>query len=30
LNATLQLLTPQVSAQAVVSDEADFYTDGPD
>jgi hypothetical protein len=30
LNSTLQLLTPQVSAQAVVSDEADFYTDGPD
>ena len=30
LNANLQLLTPQVSAQAVVSDEADFYTDGPD
>lgn len=30
LNATLQLLNPQVSAQAVVSEEADFYTDGPD
>jgi len=30
LNAKLQLLTPQVSAQAVVSEEADFYTDGPD
>ena len=30
LNATLQLLTPQVSAQAVLSEEADFYTDGPD
>lgn len=30
LNANLQLLTPQVSAQAVISDEADFYTDGPD
>jgi NitT/TauT family transport system substrate-binding protein len=30
LNANLQLLTPQVSAQAVVSGEADFYTDGPD
>jgi NitT/TauT family transport system substrate-binding protein len=30
LNSTLQLLTPQVSAQALVSDEADFYTDGPD
>ena len=30
LNATLQLLTPQVSAQAVVSEEVDFYTDGPD
>jgi len=30
LNAQLQLLTPQVSAQAVVSEEADFYTDGPD
>lgn len=23
-------MTPQVSAQAVISDEADFYTDGPD
>jgi ABC-type nitrate/sulfonate/bicarbonate transport system substrate-binding protein len=30
LNATLQLLNPQVSAQAVISEEADFYTDGPD
>ena len=30
LNASLQLLTPQVSAQAVISEEADFYTDGPD
>jgi NitT/TauT family transport system substrate-binding protein len=30
LNASLQLLNPQVSAQAVVSGEADFYTDGPD
>jgi NitT/TauT family transport system substrate-binding protein len=30
LNANLQLLTPQVSAQAVISDEVDFYTDGPD
>jgi NitT/TauT family transport system substrate-binding protein len=30
LNANLQLLTPQVSAQAVVAEEADFYTDGPD
>jgi NitT/TauT family transport system substrate-binding protein len=30
LNSTLQLLTPQVSAQAVISEEADFYTDGPD
>lgn len=30
LNANLQLLTPQVSAQAVIADEADFYTDGPD
>ena len=30
LNASLQILTPQVSAQAVISDEADFYTDGPD
>jgi NitT/TauT family transport system substrate-binding protein len=30
LNANLQLLTPQVSAQAVISEEADFYTDGPD
>lgn len=30
LNAKLQLLNPQVSAQAVVAEEADFYTDGPD
>jgi NitT/TauT family transport system substrate-binding protein len=30
LNASLQLLNPQVSAQAVVAEEADFYTDGPD
>ncbi len=30
LNATLQLLTPQLSAQAVISEQADFYTDGPD
>jgi NitT/TauT family transport system substrate-binding protein len=30
LNASLQLLTPQVSAQAVISEQADFYTDGPD
>ncbi len=30
LNAIVQLMTPQVSAQAVVSEEADFYTDGPD
>lgn len=30
LNATLQLLTPQVSAQAVIAEEADFYTNGPD
>jgi NitT/TauT family transport system substrate-binding protein len=30
LNAKLQLLTPQVSAQSVISGEADFYTDGPD
>jgi len=30
LNAKLQLLNPQVSAQAVISEEADFYTDGPD
>ncbi len=30
LNAKLQLLTPQVSAQAVISEQADFYTDGPD
>ena len=30
LNAKLQLLTPQVSAQAVISEEVDFYTDGPD
>lgn len=30
LSAKLQLLNPQVSAQAVISGEADFYTDGPD
>src|SRR5207253_6222499 len=30
LNARIQLLNPQVSAQAVISGEADFYTDGPD
>ena len=30
LNAKLQLLNPQVSAQTVVAEEADFYTDGPD
>ena len=24
------MLTPQVSAQAVISEQADFYTDGPD
>ena len=30
LNAKLQLLNPQVSAQAVIAGEADFYTDGPD
>jgi NitT/TauT family transport system substrate-binding protein len=30
LNAKLQLLNPQVSAQAVIAEEADFYTDGPD
>ena len=30
LNTKLQLLTPQVSAQAVIAEEADFYTDGPD
>lgn len=30
LNASLQLLTPQVSAQAVIAEEADFYTNGPD
>src|SRR5713226_8839315 len=30
LNAKVQLLTPQVSAQAVISEKADFYTDGPD
>src|SRR5437899_12208281 len=30
LNAKIQLLTPQVSAQAVIAEEADFYTDGPD
>ncbi|TAJ87146.1 ABC transporter substrate-binding protein [bacterium] len=30
LSAKLQMLTPQVSAQSVISGEADFYTDGPD
>jgi NitT/TauT family transport system substrate-binding protein len=30
LTAKVQLLTPQVSAQSVISGEADFYTDGPD
>ncbi|MGH7829399.1 MAG: ABC transporter substrate-binding protein [Candidatus Binatia bacterium] len=30
LNVKLQLLNPQVSAQTVVAEEADFYTDGPD
>jgi NitT/TauT family transport system substrate-binding protein len=30
LNAKLQLVNPQVSAQAVVSGEADFYTEGSD
>ena len=30
LNAKLQLSNPQVSAQAVVSGEADFYTEGSD
>jgi NitT/TauT family transport system substrate-binding protein len=30
LNAKLQLLNPQVSAQTVISGGADFYTDGPD
>lgn len=30
LNASLRLLTPQVSAQAVIAEEADFYTNGPD
>ncbi len=30
LNATLQLTNPQVSAQAVVSEESDFYTEGSD
>src|SRR5499427_8889514 len=30
LNAKLQLLNPQVSAQAVIAEEADFYADGPD
>ncbi|HXG52143.1 MAG TPA: ABC transporter substrate-binding protein [candidate division Zixibacteria bacterium] len=30
LNSKLQLLNPQVSAQAVISEQADFYTDGPD
>src|SRR5262245_11217009 len=29
LNAKLQLLNPQVSAQAVIAEEADFYTHGP-
>src|SRR4029077_15619733 len=28
--AKIQLLTPQVSAEAVIAEEADFYTDGPD
>lgn len=30
LNAKLQLVNPQVSAQAVISGEADFYTEGSD
>lgn len=30
LNARLQLVNPQVSAQAVISGEADFYTEGSD
>jgi len=30
LNATLQLTNPQVAAQAVVSEESDFYTEGSD
>jgi len=30
LNAKVQLMSPQVSAQAVISEDADFYTDGPD
>jgi len=30
LDARLQPLTPQLSAQAVIAEEADFYTDGPD
>src|SRR4051794_6447935 len=30
LNAKVQLLNPQVSAQSVISGDADFYTDGPD
>jgi len=30
LNASLQLLTPQVSAQSVIAEKADIYTDGPD
>jgi NitT/TauT family transport system substrate-binding protein len=30
LNATLQLSNPQVAAQAVVSGDSDFYTDGVD
>ncbi len=30
LNAKVQLMNPQLSAQAVISGDADFYTDGPD
>ncbi len=30
LDAKLQVLNPQISAQDVISGEADFYTDGPD
>ena len=30
LNAKVQLMNPQLSAQAVISGDADFYTEGPD
>lgn len=30
LNAKVQLMNPQMSAQAVLSESVDFYTDGPD